>query len=91
MRARYAFKGEQTSELSFAKGALVRLLARDESGWAQGELEDGAKGWFPADFVVTPAEYDAIEARRTVRKAKKRPSHQSLCSSSSSKNYLLKK
>jgi phage terminase Nu1 subunit (DNA packaging protein) len=72
LRAKYSFKGENANELAFKKGDIIRLLAKDESGWAQGELEDGAKGWFPIDFAITPAQYEALEAKKTRRKRDKK-------------------
>ena len=35
---------KEPSDISFRKGDLIRVMARDESGWAEGTLENGITG-----------------------------------------------
>lgn len=38
--------------LAFKSGQLIHVLNRDPSGWWDGELDDGTRGWFPSNFVA---------------------------------------
>ena len=49
-RARYAFEGQSTVELSFSAGVSILLLRRIDANWLEGELE-GKVGIFPANHV----------------------------------------
>ena len=49
-RARYAFEGQSTVELSFSAGVSILLLRRIDKNWLEGELE-GKVGIFPANHV----------------------------------------
>eukprot|EP01105_Mastigella_eilhardi_P026328 TRINITY_DN753_c0_g1_i4.p1 TRINITY_DN753_c0_g1~~TRINITY_DN753_c0_g1_i4.p1 ORF type:complete len:2202 (-),score=595.11 TRINITY_DN753_c0_g1_i4:69-6674(-) len=64
LKSRFAFKGTNPNELSFKKGAVIKLLGKDESGWAQGEVE-GQKGWFPIEFA---APYDPSAPQKPKKK-----------------------
>ncbi|TEB18406.1 cell division control protein 25 [Coprinellus micaceus] len=37
--------------LSFRAGQVIHVLNRDTSGWWDGELEGGRRGWFPSNYV----------------------------------------
>ena len=51
--ALYDFEAENPGELSFAAGAHVKLTARIDDNWLQGEV-DGRSGIFPATYVSAP-------------------------------------
>lgn len=52
VRAKHNYKGSPADgELSFAKGDIIRVLNKDESGWWKGDL-NGRTGFFPHNFVV---------------------------------------
>lgn len=38
--------------LSFNAGQVIKTLNKDVSGWWDGELNDGRRGWFPSNYVV---------------------------------------
>ncbi|CAM4880314.1 unnamed protein product [Rotaria socialis] len=49
--ALYAFKAQNTDELSFAKNdSIVITQAPSDGGWWEGTL-DGKTGWFPSNYV----------------------------------------
>lgn len=37
--------------LTFRAGEKIHVLNRDPSGWWDGELADGRRGWFPSNYV----------------------------------------
>eukprot|EP00004_Rigifila_ramosa_P020020 TRINITY_DN516_c0_g1_i1.p1 TRINITY_DN516_c0_g1~~TRINITY_DN516_c0_g1_i1.p1 ORF type:complete len:1655 (-),score=479.04 TRINITY_DN516_c0_g1_i1:157-4674(-) len=52
VKALYAFDGMDSSQLTFAKDQMIVVLENDGSGWVQGKLSSGVKGWFPFDYVT---------------------------------------
>ncbi|OQR99434.1 hypothetical protein ACHHYP_06170 [Achlya hypogyna] len=50
-RAKFDFAGENSDELSFRAGEVVRILERRSGDWWLGETCDGARGLFPRAFV----------------------------------------
>eukprot|EP00727_Mastigamoeba_balamuthi_P011542 m51a1_g701 hypothetical protein (1984) ;mRNA; r:375981-383870 len=75
MVAKYDFVAASETELPLKRGETVVVLTKDDSGWAQGELADGKKGWFPWEFVVTRAEFEAAEARKRRKQLAKQSVH----------------
>eukprot|EP00002_Diphylleia_rotans_P005799 TRINITY_DN149_c0_g1_i1.p1 TRINITY_DN149_c0_g1~~TRINITY_DN149_c0_g1_i1.p1 ORF type:complete len:856 (-),score=153.43 TRINITY_DN149_c0_g1_i1:529-3096(-) len=62
VRALYDYQGEEASELSFSKGAIITLLKKDDSGWWEGAL-GSSTGWFPPAFVeILPATFQPADA-----------------------------
>ena len=39
--------------LSFRAGQVIRVLNRDASGWWDGQLDGGRRGWFPSNYVTS--------------------------------------
>ena len=39
------------TEITLVKGDTIVILEKNDSGWWNGQLSDGSKGWFPSDFV----------------------------------------
>ncbi|CAF2395780.1 unnamed protein product [Rotaria sp. Silwood2] len=51
VNALYAFKAQNTDELSFAKNDIIIITqAPNDGGWWEGTL-DGKTGWFPSNYV----------------------------------------
>eukprot|EP00924_Labyrinthula_sp_SR-Ha-C_P007169 maker-scaffold_8-snap-gene-11.40-mRNA-1 protein AED:0.00 eAED:0.00 QI:120/1/1/1/1/1/2/145/657 len=57
-RALYAFQGTEKGDLSFKEDAIIRVLRQDESGWWEGQTDDGRRGDFPYNYVelISPEE-----------------------------------
>lgn len=55
--ATHDYQAQNSKQISFAKGALLRATRRSDNGWWQGELyhqgiqATGGLGWFPSTFV----------------------------------------
>jgi hypothetical protein len=50
VRAVYDYYSEDSTNLSFQAGTLIRVITRLESGWWDGCI-GGERGWFPSNFV----------------------------------------
>lgn len=50
MVALFDFPGQTAEDLSFQKGALIRVTEHVDSEWLRGRL-DGREGLFPASFA----------------------------------------
>ena len=46
----YAYKANETGELSFKKGDIITVIEKDSSGWWEGKTARG-QGVFPANYV----------------------------------------
>ena len=51
VRALYDFDSDDSSSLSFRKGALIEVLTQLDSGWWDGLLDNDVRGWFPSNYV----------------------------------------
>ena len=51
-KALYDFDAENIEELDFKEGNIIKLLARLDENWLQGEL-NGRQGRFPVSYVET--------------------------------------
>lgn len=51
VQAEYAFASPDGSALSFACGEVIEVLTQLDSGWWDGLLADGERGWFPSNYV----------------------------------------
>ena len=49
-KALYDFEAENSEELEFKEGDIIKLLARLDDNWLQGEL-NGRQGRFPISYV----------------------------------------
>ncbi len=49
-RALYDFDAENFEELEFKEGNIIRLVARLDENWYEGEV-NGRRGRFPASYV----------------------------------------
>lgn len=58
VRAQYDFASTDPSSLSFKKDEVIEVLTQLESGWWDGILENGLRGWFPSNYVTS---IDAID------------------------------
>lgn len=59
VRALYDFTSDDSSSLSFKKGALIEVLTQLESGWWDGLLGNDVRGWFPSNYVEIISDEDA--------------------------------
>ncbi|KDN46450.1 hypothetical protein K437DRAFT_107336 [Tilletiaria anomala UBC 951] len=59
VRALYDFSSEDSSSLSFRKGALIEVLTQLESGWWDGLLGNDVRGWFPSNYVEIISDEEA--------------------------------
>lgn len=50
-RARHDFNAENSDELSFKSGEILRVLSQESDEWWMGERCDGTRGIFPANYV----------------------------------------
>lgn len=55
--ALYQYTAQNEDELSFEKGDVVTVLAKDEPSWWKGEL-NGAVGLFPSNYVAPQCKSD---------------------------------
>jgi len=51
VRALYDYYSEDSTNLSFQAGTLIRVLTQLDSGWWDGFI-GGERGWFPSNFVT---------------------------------------
>jgi hypothetical protein len=51
VQAEYPFTSPDGSALSFARGDVIEVLTQLESGWWDGLLPGGERGWFPSNYV----------------------------------------
>jgi endophilin-A len=51
----YDFEAENSEELDFKEGTIIKLISKLDDNWLQGEL-NGKQGRFPVTYVdiVTP-------------------------------------
>lgn len=49
-KALYDFEAENEEELDFKEGEIIRLIARLDDNWLQGEIH-GKQGRFPVSYV----------------------------------------
>lgn len=58
VQAEYTFTSPDGSALSFAPGDVIEVLTQLDSGWWDGLLVNGERGWFPSNYVrrITDAE-----------------------------------
>ncbi|CAD8106533.1 unnamed protein product [Paramecium sonneborni] len=49
--AKYDYKAQKDTDLSFKKGDQIKLLRRTTNGWWYGEDKNQVKGYFPHNFV----------------------------------------
>lgn len=64
VRALYDFSSDDSSSLSFNRGALIEVLTQLESGWWDGLLGNDVRGWFPSNYVEPiPDEEAELELR----------------------------
>ncbi|VDP89022.1 unnamed protein product [Echinostoma caproni] len=54
-RGLYDFEAENSSELAFSEGDVIRLIQQVDENWFEGEL-NGRRGYFPINYVevITP-------------------------------------
>lgn len=64
VQAEYPFTSKDA--LSFAPGDVIEVLTQLESGWWDGLLVTGQRGWFPSNYVrrITDAEAEAWFVRQ---------------------------
>ena len=57
VKATYNYQAEDSSNLSFRRGDIIRVITRLDSGWWDGTL-NGTRGWFPSNYctIVTGQE-----------------------------------
>ena len=48
--AKYNYVAQESTELGFSQGDVIRVISRDDSGWWVGEL-NGRQGDFPSNHV----------------------------------------
>ena len=52
VRTLYAYRAQQTDELSFEPGEIIKILTEDDPTWWKGESESsGRSGFFPNNYV----------------------------------------
>jgi son of sevenless-like protein len=62
VRALYDFTSNDSSSLSFERGAVIEVLTQLESGWWDGLLSNDVRGWFPSNYVeMIPKEEAEME------------------------------
>ncbi|XP_066905734.1 intersectin-1 isoform X3 [Halyomorpha halys] len=71
--ALYQYTAQNEDELSFEKGDIVTVLAKDEPSWWKGEL-NGAVGLFPSNYVAPQCE-NGPSKKNFVPKEDKRQQH----------------
>ena len=54
--ALYPYQAQNEDELSFEKGDVITVLAKDEAAWWKGEL-NGMSGVFPSNYVSPMCKY----------------------------------
>ncbi|SNX83876.1 related to Guanyl nucleotide exchange factor Sql2 [Melanopsichium pennsylvanicum] len=59
VRALYDFESNDSSSLSFQKGALIEVLTQLESGWWDGLIDNQVRGWFPSNYVEPISDQEA--------------------------------
>lgn len=59
VQAEYPFTSPDGSALSFARGDVIEVLTQLESGWWDGLLAGGERGWFPSNYVRRIGDEDA--------------------------------
>lgn len=47
--------GKANTCLAFQAGQIIHVLNRDTSGWWDGKIDDGRRGWFPSNYVTATA------------------------------------
>lgn len=57
--ALYPYQAQNEDELSFDKGDVIVVLAKDEAAWWKGELH-GMTGVFPSNYVSPMCKYSLI-------------------------------
>lgn len=63
--ARFDFEGEQSDELSFSEGDVIRLKEYVEEEWARGEV-NGHVGIFPLNFVEVLEDLPPVPVQKSV-------------------------
>lgn len=58
-RAKYDYETDDSSSLSFRKNDVIEVLGCLESGWWDGHMGDGRRGWFPSNYVVVISDEEA--------------------------------
>lgn len=53
--ALYPYQAQNEDELSFEKGDVITVLAKEEEAWWRGEL-NGVSGVFPSNYVSSMCE-----------------------------------
>ncbi|CAD8120774.1 unnamed protein product [Paramecium sonneborni] len=51
--AKYDYKAQKDTDLSFKKGDQIKLLRRTTNGWWYGEDKNQIKGYFPHNFILS--------------------------------------
>jgi len=51
VKAKWAYQGEAEDELSFPKGAMIKVIGKEDDGWWEGEY-NGKTGFFPGNYVM---------------------------------------
>lgn len=54
--ALYPYQAQNEDELTFEKGDVITVLAKDEATWWKGEL-NGVSGVFPSNYVSPMCKY----------------------------------
>jgi len=54
--ALYPYQAQNEDELSFEKGDVISVLAKEEASWWRGEL-NGVSGVFPSNYVSPMCKY----------------------------------
>lgn len=54
--ALYPYQAQNEDELSFEKGDVISVLAKEETAWWRGEL-NGVSGVFPSNYVSPMCKY----------------------------------
>jgi len=63
-KAKHTYAPENTDELSFKKGDVLKLIKKVDGAWWEGELvKNGTRGWFPSNYVreLKQAEIDKLK------------------------------
>lgn len=61
VQAEYPFTSPDGTALSFAPGDVIEVLTQLESGWWDGLLVNGERGWFPSNYVRRITDLEAEE------------------------------